>query len=339
MSSDHIYALRNAWEDDLRRQIRPQDPESKPYLPPYVYSSKIRACARASALDMLHPEDDPFDQPIMIERMQQGTESETAIIARLHRIGVFCKPAFKVTEQQIRMEIKDRDGTLLIVGKIDGRMTFEDGAKPLFEVKAGKSYDGCESVEDLDRGIWSRSAIDQMLTYLYADNRQKDPRWGLIVIRNFSAFPTFIRVNLDEHLERLEAVLGRARAAVDARHNRGPLPAFTENVGECRRCPHLGKSCTPPMDFGEGIRVITDPELIAAAEARDRNRYARDEYERADKKLKDGLRGVTSALVGNYQARGEWQERTKYDIPAAVKEQYARQDPHGAFKLELEKLP
>lgn len=337
--SDHIHALRNAWENDLRRQIKTQEPGSTPYRPKNVYASKIRVCSRAMALDMLHPEDDPFNQPIQIERMEQGNEGELVSIARLQRIGMFCRPPFKITEQQLRMEVKDRDGTVLISGKTDGRFQFEDGQKPLFDVKQGKSYDGCETIEDLDRGIWSRTAVDQMVCYLYGDDRQPEPRWGVIVVRNFSAFPSFIRINLDEHLERLEAILKRARLAIDARHQRGPLPDFIQNAGECRRCPHLGKSCAPPMDFGPGVHVITDPELIIAAETRDRNRIAREEYERADRKLKDALRGVGSALLGNFQATGEWQERTKYDIPDEVKKEYARVDPHGAFKLEIEKLP
>jgi hypothetical protein len=337
--SEHLFALRTAWEDDLRRKIRASEPGSKPYLPQNVYASQIKPCARCMALNMMHPEDDPFDKPLMVERMEQGNEAENAINARLHRIGIFCKPAFKIVEQQLRMEVKDRDGTVLITGKTDGRLRFEDGAMPLYDVKAGKSFDGCETIEDLDQGLWSRSSIDQMVSYLYADDKQKDPRWGFILVRNFSAFPTFIRVNLDDHLGRLEGVLKRARLAVDARHQRGPLPDFIQNVGECRRCPHLGKSCTPPMDFGPGIRVITDPELITAAETRDRNRMARDDYERADKALKGGLRGVASALLGNYQATGEWQPRTKYDIPAEVKAQYAREDEHGAFKLTIERLP
>lgn len=336
---EHVHALRTAWEEDLRRKIRTQEPGSAPYRPAYVYASGIKPCTRAMALNMMHPEDDPFDKPLMIERMEQGNEGEQNVIARLQRFGQFCKPSFKVAEQQFRMEVKDRDGTVLIVGKTDGRLQFEDGARPLFEIKQGKSYDGCESIEDLDKGIWSRSSVDQMLCYLYSDDRQKEPRWGIIVVRNFSNFPSLIRIVLEDHLPRVEKILQEARKAVDARHNRAPLPAFTENVSECRRCPHLGKSCTPPMDFGEGIRVITDPELIAAAETRERNRMARDEYERADKKLKDALRGVDSALLGNFHAKGEWQERTKYEIPAEVKEQYAQTDPHGAFKLTLERLP
>jgi len=337
-ASDHVFALRGAWEDDLRRKIRPQESGSAPYRPVNVYASQIKPCARAMALSCLHPEDDPFDQPLMIERMEQGNESESAVVARLHRIGTFCKPSFKIIEQQLRMEVKDRDGTVLITGKTDGRLRFEDGAMPLFDVKAGKSFDGCESVEDLDRGIWSRSSIDQMVAYLYADDKQKDPRWGIILVRNFSAFPTFIRINLEDHMERLEAILKRARLAVDARHQRGPLPDFIDNPGECRRCPHLGKSCSPPMDFGEGIRVITDPELIASAETRHRNSMAREEYERADKKLKEALKGVPSALVGNFQITGDWQKRKKTQLPPEVKNQYETEDPHGAWVMHIERI-
>lgn len=85
--------------------------------------------------------------------------------------------------------------------------------------------------------------------------------------------------------------------------------------------------------------MIDDPDLVMAAETCERTERAHKEHERADKKLKDALRGVTAAILGNYQVTGKWSERTKYDVPKEVREQYARKDPQGAFMLTIERLP
>lgn len=337
-TGDHLIALRRAWEEDLLRD-RKQDKAGTIYRPKNVYASRIRKCARAMALDCLHPEDDPFDRPLTLERFKQGNESERATIARLHAIAPFCDPPFQIVEEQHRFEVRDRDGELLVSGKMDARLKFADGAKPPCEIKSGRSYESCETVEDLARGIWSAGALDQLLSYLFADDKQPEPRWGLILIRRQSDFPVFIRVNLEEHLDRVEGFLRRARLAVDARHQRAELPPFLQDAGECRRCPHLGKSCTPPMDFGPGAQIITDPDLLSAAEVRERNRMARDEYELADKKLKGSLRGVNLGILGPYQVTGEWGPMTKYDIPEDVKAPFKRVDPKGRFTLQIERIP
>jgi CRISPR/Cas system-associated exonuclease Cas4 (RecB family) len=293
------------------------------------------------ALDMLHPEDDPFDSPLQFERMTQGIEAEHAIVARLHDVGPFCKPAFTITEQQHRFEVKDRDSTVLVTGKMDGRIRFEDGQHPPIEIKSGRSYESAETVEDLDRNVWARTSIDQLLSYLYADDPKHYPNrepWGFILVRRQSDLPSMIRINLLDHLARVESFMQEARKAVDARHGRGDLPPFIGNPSECRRCPHLKKSCTPPLDFGPGVAFVTDPALVEAAAIRERNRVARDEYERADKALKDALRGVESAIVGDFMATGKWSPGTTYDVPKEIKQQYAKVNPQGRFTLTIERI-
>ena len=337
---DPLVALMEAWEQDLLRQKR-RERGSTPYRPVNVYASKRRRCVRAMALDMLHPEDDPFDKPIQFERMKQGNEAESAIVARLHAMGKFCDPAFTVAEQQHRFEVKDRDDTVLITGKMDGRVRFEDGPRPPFEIKSGKSYENCETIEDLDRSVWARAAVDQLLSYLYADLPENYPDrepWGFLFIRRQSRLPVAIRIRLLDHLQRVEAFMKDARVAVDARHGRGELPVFTQDRGECRRCPHLGKSCTPPMDFGPGVQVITDPALIDAAGVRERHRDSYKEYQAADKYLKDSLRGTEMAILGPYQVMGKWAPSTSYDVPKEIKEEYRRVKEQGRFTLTIERI-
>jgi|SRR5689334_6085122 len=337
---DPLVAIQQAWEGDLLRGKRTER-GSTPYRPVNVYASKRRKCVRAMALDMLHPEDDPFDKPIQFERMKQGQEAEAAVIARLMKAGPFCRPPFSIAEQQHRFEVKDRDQVVLITGKMDGRVTFENGQRPPFEVKSGKTYEGRETVEDLDRDIWARASVDQLLAYLYADDPKHykggDP-WGFILCRRQSKMPALIRINLFDHLDRVERFMADARKAVDARHGRAELPPFIQDPAECRRCPHFAKSCTPPLDFGPGTHVITDPELIIAAETRERNRFAHEQYEAADKVLKDSLRGIESGIVGDFSFSGKWSPMTLYNVPAEVKKQYAEKKEQGRFTLTIERI-
>lgn len=337
---DPLVALMEAWQGDLLRGKRTER-GSTPYRPANVYASKRRRCTRAMALDMLHPEDDPFDSALQFERMKQGTEAERAVIARLHDAGPFCRPAFTVAEQQHRFEVKDRDGIVLITGKMDGRVKFKDGASPPFEIKSGRTYEGCEVLEDFDRSPWAWTAVDQLLAYLYADKPENYPNrepWGFILVRRQSALPHLVRVNLLEHLARVEAFMKEARIAVDARHGRAQLPPFIDNPAECRRCPHFKKSCAPPLDYGPGVQFIHEPALIAAAETRERTRAAREEYEKADAYLKKELRGVELGIVGDFQITGKWAPMTKYEVPAEVKKQYATVDERGKFTLAIERI-
>jgi len=338
---DPLHALMQAWEKDLLRGKKTER-GSTPYRPVNVYASKRRRCVRAMALDMMHPEDDPFDQAIQFERMTQGNEAEQAIMARLHKVGPFCSPAFTVAEQQHRFEVKDRDSTIVVTGKMDGRLRFTGlDARPPFEVKSGKTYEGCETIEDFDRNPWAGMAIDQLLAYLYADDARNHPGgapWGFIFIRRQSKLPRAIRVNLFDHLDRVERFIRDARAAVDARHGRGPLPDFIGDPAECRRCPHFGKSCDPPRDFGAGMQVYAEPEAIEAAETRERTRAAHEQYESSDKYLKEKFRGIEAGIVGDFRLAGKWAPLTTYDVPKEIKEPFKKVNPQGRFTLSIERI-
>ncbi len=324
----HIDALREAWASHLRasRETGPRRARD------YVYASGRRDCVRQMALDLSHPEDDEIFSDDALERMERGVEREHAIVARLHQIGPRCSPHFSVIEGQRRFEIKDRDGVLLIRGKVDGRLQFDHFTKPVFEVKSGTSFQNVESLADLDRGRWTKHSLDQLLAYLYAESEPT----GLFIIDR-PRLPLFLPVVLEEHLERAESFLRDARKASDAARG-GELPPFATDVGECRRCPHFGKTCAPPaLDYGPGVKVISDPDLEEAARVREANREAAKAYDKADKTLKDALRGIESAVLGPFSITGKWGRQTSYDIPKELKEKYKHVEEKGKFFLDIER--
>lgn len=328
MSDAHIAAIEKAWESNLRSK-RGESDNDRPARA-HVYASGRRTCVRRMALDMMFPNDDRKPDPDAMERMRRGEERELAIVNRLMHVGQRCDPTFDVIEGQKSFSIVDRDGILLIRGKMDARLAFGRTVRPIVEVKSGQSFARVETIEDLDRSPWTNHALDQILSYLYAESEP----WGTLIIDR-PAMPLFLRVNLEDHMERAEGFLRDARTAVDAALG-GPLPDFTTKASECRRCPHLGRSCAPPVSYGAGTTVVDDPDLVALAEIREATKEAARQYGHADERLKKELRGVELALMGRFVVEGKWQRKTVYDIPKEVKESYKRTDDQGSFRLSIE---
>ena len=326
---DPISALLAAWESELRSKDHAGNTGPRANS----YASGRRSCIRAMALDLLHPEDRPQLEADALERMRRGTEREAAIVARLMQIGPRCTPPFEVIEGQKRFEIRDRDGTLLITGKVDGRLRFSGKERPVFEVKSGETFKRATCLEDLDHSPWTRHALDQLLSYLLSEGEP----WGFFIIDR-PGVPLFLRVNLLDHLARAEGFLRDARTAIDAKAGKVGMPVFTQDRAECRRCDHFRKSCTPPSDYGAGVQVITDPRLIMLAETREKNAAAAKEYDHADKDLKAALRGVEEGLVGDFLVRGSWQKKTKVAIPDDIKAKYSTVDPKGSFVINIDRL-
>lgn len=326
---DPVTTLRDAWAGALRARRSSGTASTRTYL----YASGIRDCERAMALDLLYPEDWPEFSEEQLARMRRGEEREESIVAWLHQIGPRANPPFKVVEGQRRFEIKDRDGVVLIVGKVDCRLDFGGGVKPFVEVKSGESVRNLEAFDDFDRSPWTRHMPDQLLSYLYAENEPLG-----IFILDRPGMPVLIPVRLEDHLARVEMTLQRARRVVDVIHEDAPLPPYITDAAACRRCHHFGKSCTPGLDFGAGATVISDEALIAAAETRERTAGAHREYDVADKRLKAALRGVTLGIMGDFQVTGKWSPRTVAEVPPEVKKQYERTEPEGTFRLTIERL-
>ena len=349
---DSATALRTAWEAETRaRKKRGAAPPRE-----YLYASGRKPCTRWMSLDLLHPEDsaDSFNDPHTMERFLRGDEREAAINARLFAVGMRSTPPFRPIEQQSTVEVRDRDGMLLLRGKKEGSLLFEDGRKVTYEVKSGRSVECAETLEDLDRSPWARSYVDQLLVYMLAEGRQEG-----VFILDRPALPAFIPVRLEEHLERAESFLREAREAIDAagayRAQAAPgaylgtragflpeampadlLPPMTADRSVCRRCPHLGKSCHPAMDFGPGLQMINEEELAFAIEQELKFADAVGEYEAYRKYVRERLRGVEHALVaGKYLVRGKWSAMTsRIGEDTRPKET----NPKGRFSLSIERL-
>lgn len=328
--ADYLAAIDQAWRRELLVK-RDQRDTSGPR--DYVWASSRRSCVRQMALDLMYPEDREEFQEDTLERFRKGNEREDDIVARLMKLGKYSDPSFDVIEGQRRFEIHDRDGTRLMSGKIDGRLKFEDGATPIFEVKSGMSVQNIQALEDFERSPWTRHQPDQLLAYLL---EQEEP-FGFFVLDR-PGVPNLVLVELEKHLQRAESFLQDSRTAIEARFGRAELPPMTEDASNCKRCPHFGRRCAPEIDHGEGLKIITDPGLIEDMHTRALNEAAAREFDSADKRLKAALRGTELALVGDFVAKGKWSSLTKYDIPEDVKAEHKIVDPKGRWLMSFESL-
>lgn len=319
--------LDQTWREHLRSE-RQSGVQTRTYL----YASGRQECVRRMALDLLHPEDREEFSDDSLERFERGKERERAFNARLIQLGPRCADPFEVIEGQRRFEVQDRDKTVLMAGKIDGRLSFRRRkSKPVYEVKSGQSVARVETLEDLDRGKWTANYVDQLLVYLL----KADEPDGLMILDQ-PGVPRFLDVDLERHLDRAEKFLQEARISVDARFGNGPIPPFTQNLSLCESCPHFGKSCAPPIDFGEGLQVCTDPALVEAAEIRKANDAAATLYETADKELKAAFRGKKQVLVGPYIYRGKGQNNTTYPVPKRFREHFKKVEKDGKWVSSFE---
>lgn len=267
--------FRTGWAAFLGgRHGRPVDDTPRDYL----WASRISDCARQMALGLMHPEEDIL--PVeAYERVDRGKRIEQALTARLQLAGQHGD--FEVTGQQEHIEIRDRDGTKLCTGRIDGRIAMGKRSVP-FEVKSGQSVQRVSKLEDLDESVWTENYIDQILIYCWA----KGEPVGLLILDVPSGL-TVLPIVVEDHMDRLEQRLTQMRAAIDARFGRAALPAPTRRKELCDKCPHYGRSCAPGTDYGAGLKVVADrPELEEELDKRARTKQDRKIYDKAHKKVR-----------------------------------------------------
>lgn len=321
-------AIETSWARYLERDRRPPAPH------PYVYASGWTVCDRRMVLDMVKPEEKPPFPAEVLARFRRGDDRERDLLADLSRIGRESDPSFSVIGQQERFELKDRQGRVAIVGKIDARLQVSRAISAPLEVKAWAPHlvERIERFEDLFDKPWTRSGGYQLLAYLYATNQP----FGFMLLDR-SGLPLPIPVELEAHLDRMEDFLTRAERAID--HQRaGTFPDFLAgNAAECQRCPFYGTACQPPL-MSAGVQVLTDPELEAQLERWHALQEPGREFNRLDKKVKEKLRGIEQGICGSFHVSGAWGKQSRLELPEALKQQYTRVDHQGRFTLEITRL-
>ena len=192
-----------------------------------------------------------------------------------------------------------------------------------------------------------------MLAYLYNEWKagNEDPLGAFMIVHG-RGLPDLVPVRLTERLDLAEKFLAAADEAVAFRFGNREIPPMVTDSSICQRCPHVGRSCFPPLDYGDGVQIITDERLHELAETYLETRPAAERNAEAWDELRSALRGVERAILADKVWTGSWRRKTGFDVPPpdqvaidkleqkidALRAPYKSVNPHGSFVGKLEKI-
>lgn len=280
-------------------------------------ASDIGDCNREMVYAITNWEQRPPFDAHLLQRFQRGNDVESIVRRELAAIGV------EIELAQLDFEIKDRDGTPLCTGHIDGRIRWH-GLAAVAEIKSlnPNIWARVNSFEDWGRYKWARKYPRQLMLYCL----QVGEPYGVWILDDCLGHVKLIPFCLYDHLDECEHLLKRLREVVDHKAI-GELPDFIDDPETCRECwCYKSGICHPPLDFSrDGLKIIDDAELLEALETMDQVSEQASDYEAADKRVKDSFkaRGAGKYLVGNFLVETSTAPRTGYEVPDDIRKQYA----------------
>lgn len=324
-AAEFAHSVTQAWSSMVTTNRRPPSPHA------HVYASSRRECVRRMVYDMTSPDQVQPWSPDTLANFQRGNDRERELLIDLAKVGRAHEPGFEVIGQQERFELRDRQGRIAIVGKVDARIKCNGISAPV-ETKSWNpnTVARIRTFDDVFVSPWTRSGGYQTLSYLYGSGEPV----GFMLLDRYG-LPLMLPVVLYEHLDKVEDFLRKAEAALDHVHAK-TLPDFHDDPSECKRCPFFGTACQPPLKY-EGAQILTDPDLIEMLEERAEHEKAAKRFDALDKCVKDRLRGVEAGIAGDFVLKGQWQKQTTYNWPEDLKLRYGTTDPKGKFVLKITK--
>ena len=282
LSEALAFDLRERRNADLKTRIRLK-PQNNPRL------SDIGECDRQICYSITNWADRSLHSEELQARFDAGNLQEREIIRELHSLG------YKVKLQQKDVEIKDRDGTLLARGHIDGMVDYH-GVDVPFEIKSMHPviFNRIESIEDFRRKPLLRKYIRQMQMYLYGNNLEE----GIFILTDCLGHWLPLPIHLD--LGECEQILQRLER-ISKHLKEKTLPeriVYQEDV--CGRCA-FAHVCLADVIRTEA-EVLTDDTFLELLAEREANAPAHERYEEADHAIKRQLKDATfeKAVAGDF---------------------------------------
>jgi len=267
-------------------------------------ASDLSGCARELALSLLYWESRPplLDPPVLA-RLDRGSAIETLVVRELLALG------WTVRAERATAELRDRDGRVLIRGRIDGFVSAPGSRDDVpLEIKSVMPavWSQLTSVEALDRIPWTRRYVYQLQVYLAAYRAEA----GWLLLDDCLGHWRIIVVPANESQQRW--LIEQARLALRARDlwqagamDGSVLPPYTDDLELCRRCWAYGRYCFPPrLEQTGAVVVLDDPELPLQLARREALAAAAAEYRALDEAVKERCRGITRALAGDWLIEG-----------------------------------
>lgn len=233
-----------------------------------------------------------------------GNHAERFVVAELASMGI------DVLERA--RDYHDRE--LELTGHIDGKLVIDGVERPVpAEIKGLNPFtaERIETIDDIKNSQqgWVRKYYAQLQVYLHLD---KSPLGVFVILNKVSGGIEFIDCPYDPVFA--DELMRKVRLVRDAVHA-NTLPERRES-SECARCPFL-HVCMPDRTYGEAVKILDEPELIAAIAKRESLRDAKRDFDEADRAVKAYLpETAAELLVGPYAVLGKEIQRKAYSVKA-----------------------
>jgi CRISPR/Cas system-associated exonuclease Cas4 (RecB family) len=248
-----------------------------------------------------------------------GNDIEEIALKELAAAGI------KIIEQQKPFEWKEYQ----ITGHCDGMILIDGKAYPI-EIKSSSPYvfDKINTIEDLKNGKYAylRKYPVQLNLYMLMQGIEK----GVFLFKN-KVNGAYKEIWMDLDLDLGEATLKKAEA-INAHVAAGIVPEPIEyDELNCGRCP-FAHICNVER-IGQEVSIVDDEELLELIEKYNSLKPMAKEYEEVDGQLKKIVEGRDKLLVGDWFITGKYIEKTVYNVPMEVKQQY--QDKSRYWKRSI----
>jgi CRISPR/Cas system-associated exonuclease Cas4 (RecB family) len=260
-------------------------------------------CERALTYDRITPaEQRTKHTPELQAIFELGKDFEKIAIHRLEAMGA-----------EIVQRGRDYlDRRYELSGHVDAKIRMPHWPRAVHtEIKGLNPYtgEGIDTLNDIreSRQAWVRKYYAQLQTYLLLAGEDL----GVYVLFNKSTgWPKFIDCPID--YEYAETLLKRAeRVKLHVAQNTLPDRHLS---ADCRRCQFLA-ICAPDVDYGDGVLVLSDPEVEQLVKRRDELRAAASEFDAVDKALKNALpRREGEILIGDFVLTRTLQHRRGFTV-------------------------
>lgn len=205
-----------------------------------------------------------------------------------------------------------------ITGSIDFKLAIDGQVYPA-EVKsaAPHAFASINSVQDMLRHKYPymRKYPAQLTLYLLMDGKDK----GVFLFKNKST-GELKEIWMDLDYNFAESLIQKAEA-INKHVIEGTLPEpieYKEDVcGECAFV-HI---CMPER-IGKEVEISDDTELLELISRYETLKPGAKEFDEVDKRITEIVKGREKILVGDWFIEGKWMERTSYEVPPEVKQQY-----------------
>lgn len=251
----------------------------------------------------------------------EGNLHEKAVVSLLNDIG------YEVLIQQ--KHYYDREHQ--ITGHIDGKLYDSKTRKyRLCEIKTLNPYDHdrINTIDDLGRKYWMAKWVDQLYLYMHLENDSE----ALLIIKN--KVNGDIKVLLvEQNEERVRQLLLKA-TEINQHIEKDTLPNRLNDSDVCSGCG-FKTICQPEVGYS-ALMPIDNVELESMLERRAEIAGIAKEYKELDEVIKSDIKksGLDKLLCGRFFVEVKEYERTNYDIPKEIKDQFAKKNTYQRINIQ-----